>query len=65
MPAIKVGMEWLFDIIATADEREGLIVATNLPFECWTEVLGSERLNDLRCARPADTPLSHRRNHGQ
>ena len=30
--------------IATAYERNSLIVTTNLPFENWTDVLGSERL---------------------
>ena len=36
--------ELLFDVLSTASERQSLIVATNLPFEQWTEVLGSERL---------------------
>lgn len=44
VPASKRGAELLFDIISTAYERTSLIVTTNLPFENWTEVLGSERL---------------------
>ena len=36
--------ELLFDVISTAYERTSVIVTTNLPFEQWTEVLGSERL---------------------
>jgi DNA replication protein DnaC len=44
VPASKVGAELLFDIISTAYERTSIIVTTNLPFENWTEVLGSERL---------------------
>ena len=44
VPASKIGAELLFDIISTAYERTSLIVTTNLPFENWTEVLGSERL---------------------
>ncbi len=44
VPASKLGAELLFDIISTAYERTSLIVTTNLPFENWTEVLGSERL---------------------
>ena len=36
--------ELLFDVIATAYERNSLVLTTNLPFENWTEVLGSERL---------------------
>ena len=44
VPASKVGAELLFDLISTAYERTSIIVTTNLPFENWTEVLGSERL---------------------
>lgn len=44
VPASKAGAELLFDVIATAYERNSLIVTTNLPFENWTEALGSERL---------------------
>ena len=44
VPASKKGAELLFDVISTAYERTSLIVTTNLPFEQWTEVLGSERL---------------------
>jgi len=55
VPATKVGAELLFDIIATAYERQSLIVTTNLPFENWTEVLGSERLTGAALDR-----LTHR-----
>jgi DNA replication protein DnaC len=44
VPASKVGAELLFEVISTAYERQSLVVTTNLPFEQWTEVLGSERL---------------------
>ncbi len=44
VPASKLGAQLLFDVISTAYERTSVIVATNLPFEQWTEVLGSERL---------------------
>ncbi|WP_261345432.1 ATP-binding protein [Thalassoroseus pseudoceratinae] len=44
VPPSKVGAELLFDVISTAYERQSVIVTTNLPFEQWTEVLGSERL---------------------
>jgi DNA replication protein DnaC len=44
VPASKLGSELLFDIISTAYERTSVIVTTNLPFEQWPEVLGSERL---------------------
>ncbi len=45
----------MFDIISTAYERQSLIVTTNLPFENWTEVLGSERLTGATLDR-----LTHR-----
>ena len=44
VPTSKLGAELLFDIISSAYERTSIIVTTNLPFEQWTEVLGSERL---------------------
>ncbi len=53
--ASKVGAELLFDVISTAYERLSLIVTTNLPFENWTEVLGSERLTGAALDR-----LTHR-----
>ena len=55
MPANKVGAELLFDVIATAYERTSVMVTTNLPFENWTEVLGSEGLTGATLDR-----LTHR-----
>ena len=55
VPASKVGAELLFDVIATTYERNSLIVTTNLSFENWTEVLGSERLTGAALDR-----LTHR-----
>jgi DNA replication protein DnaC len=55
VPASKAGAELLFDIISTAYERQSLIITTNLPFENWTEVLGSERLTGAALDR-----LTHR-----
>jgi DNA replication protein DnaC len=55
VPASKVGAELLFDVISTAYERTSMIVTTNLPFENWTEVLGSERLTGAALDR-----LTHR-----
>ena len=55
VPASKLGAELLFDVIGTAYERMSLIVTTNLPFENWTEVLGSERLTGAALDR-----LTHR-----
>lgn len=55
VPAGKLGAELLFDVISTAYERTSVIVTTNLPFENWTEVLGSERLTGATLDR-----LTHR-----
>ena len=55
VPASKLGAELLFDVISTAYERTSVIVTTNLPFENWTEVLGSERLTGATLDR-----LTHR-----
>jgi hypothetical protein len=44
VPFTKAGAELLFEVVSRAYERTSLIVTTNLPFESWTEVLGSERL---------------------
>jgi DNA replication protein DnaC len=55
VPASKAGAELLFDVIASAYERNSVIVTTNLPFENWTEVLGNERLTGAALDR-----LTHR-----
>lgn len=52
VPGFKVGSELRFDVISTAYERTSLIVTTKLPFESWTEVLGSERLTGTTLDRP-------------
>jgi DNA replication protein DnaC len=55
VPFSKAGAELLFDVVARAYERSSLLVTTNLPFENWTEVLGSERLTGAMLDR-----LTHR-----
>ena len=55
VPFSKAGAELLFEVISRAYERTSLIVTTNLPFENWTEVLGSERLTGAMLDR-----LTHR-----
>ena len=44
VPFTKLGAELFFEIVSRSYERLSLIVTTNLPFEQWTEVMGSERL---------------------
>ncbi|MCA8996861.1 MAG: ATP-binding protein [Planctomycetaceae bacterium] len=50
----------MFDVISTAYERLSVIVTTNLPFQNWTEVLGSERLTGAALDRV--TPRSPPKN---
>lgn len=44
VPLSKTGAELLFEIFSQRYERGSTLVSSNLPFEEWTEVLGSERL---------------------
>ncbi len=44
VPFSKMGAELLFEFFAERYERGSVMLTTNLPFEQWTEVLGSERL---------------------
>jgi len=55
VPFSKAGAELLFEVVSRAYERTSLLVSTNLPFEQWTEVLGSERLTGALLDR-----LTHR-----
>ena len=55
VPFTKIGAELLFEVVSRAYERLSLVVTTNLPFEAWTEVFGSERLTGALLDR-----LTHR-----
>jgi DNA replication protein DnaC len=55
VPFSKVGAQLLFEVVGRAYERNSVLVTTNLPFENWTEVLGSERLTGALLDR-----LTHR-----
>jgi DNA replication protein DnaC len=55
VPFSKTGGELLFEVVSHAYERQSLLVTTNLPFENWTEILGSERLTGALLDR-----LTHR-----
>ena len=44
VPLSPTGAELLFDVFSQRYERGSILVTTNLPFDEWTEVFGSERL---------------------
>jgi DNA replication protein DnaC len=44
VPLSKSGAELLFEVLSQRYERSATLVTSNLPFNEWTEVLGSERL---------------------
>jgi DNA replication protein DnaC len=55
VPFSKTGAELLFEFFAERYERGSVMVTTNLPFDQWTEMLGSERLTGALLDR-----LTHR-----
>ena len=44
VPLSPTGAELLFEVFSQRYERGSTLVTTNLPFDEWTEVFGSERL---------------------
>ena len=55
VPLSKAGAELLFEVFSQRYERGSVLVTTNLPFDEWTEVFGSERLTGALLDR-----LTHR-----
>ena len=55
VPLSKTGAELLFEVFSQRYERGSVLVTTNLPFNEWTEVFGSERLTGALLDR-----LTHR-----
>ena len=56
VPFSKESAELLFEVISRAYEHHSLMLTTNLAFEEWTEIFGSERLTSTLLDR-----LTHRR----
>ena len=46
VPLSRTGAELLFEVFSQRYERGSVMVTTNLPFDEWTEVFGSERLTE-------------------
>ena len=55
VPLSKTGSELLFEVFSQRYERGSTLVTSNLPFDEWTEVFGSERLTGALLDR-----LTHR-----
>ena len=54
VPLSTTGAELLFEVFSQRYERGSTIVTSNLPFDEWTGVFGSERLTGR--SRPTDPP---------
>ena len=52
--------ELLFEAFSQRYERASILVTTNLPFDEWAEVFGSERLTE-RCWTASPTASTSRR----
>ena len=44
VPLSKTGAELLFEVISQRYERGSILATSNLPFDEWTEIFGSQRL---------------------
>ncbi len=51
MPFTAVGSELLFEVFSQRDERGATLVTSNLPFDEWTSIYGSERLTGALLVR--------------
>src|SRR3546814_10522738 len=54
VPLSKTGAELLFEVFSQRYERGATLVTSNLPFDEWTEVFGSERLTGALLDRLTD-----------
>ena len=52
VPLSTTGAELLFGVFSKRYERASILVTTNLPFDQWTKVFGSERLPGALLDRP-------------
>ena len=57
VPLSRTGAELLLEVFSQRYERGSVMVTTNLPFDEWTEVFGSERLTGALLDR---LTLTHR-----
>jgi len=65
-PFTAVGSELLFEVFSQRYERGATLVTSNLPFDEWTSIFGSERLTgDRSRAKPKHQNTKRRRPHHQ
>ena len=55
VPFSATGAELLFEAFSQRYEQGSTIITSNLPFEDWTSVLGSERLTGAPCSTGSPT----------
>ena len=58
VPLSKTGAELLFELISQRYERGATLITSNLPFDEWTETLGSERPALCSTASPTTSTSS-------
>lgn len=58
VPLSKTGAELLFEVFSHRYERGSTLVTSNLPFDEWTEVLGSERLTGVLLDHSTGSPTT-------
>ena len=57
----RAGAELLFELVSQRYARAAVLITSNLPFNEWTETLGSERLTGALLDRLTHHPMSSRR----
>ena len=60
VPVSRTGAELLFEVFSQRCERGSILVTTNLPFDEWTQVFGSERLSGALLVTSPTTCISWR-----